>query len=186
SPNQESEIIGTRLKKQKTKPILKVYGLLYRNVQYSKMAILKLSFFSKQPEAKPWSFPDEPQVDINEFLYKKELGLNRTILVKHGSVTLTNNVVTIALRCPQRYSNFVSSKLPYLLKESLIDLKNHDKIFSSHWISKNEIVVGTKCNKLLILNIETNKRFEIPLVTGDANNQTQENNNNCSGIRNIA
>ncbi|CAG8722372.1 10347_t:CDS:2, partial [Acaulospora colombiana] len=83
------------------------------------------------------------------------------------------------------YSSFVSGKLPYLLKESQIDLENHDKIFSSHWISQNEIVLGTKCNKLLILNIETNKRFEIPLVTGETNNQTQENNN-CSGIRNIA
>ncbi|RHZ87740.1 hypothetical protein Glove_30g55 [Diversispora epigaea] len=150
------------------------------------MAILKLSFFSKQQEAKPWSFPDEPQVNINQFLYQRELGINKT-------------------KRPVNYSSFVSSKIPYLLTESQIDLKDHDKIFSSHWISDNEIIVGTKCNKLLILNIKTNKRFEIPLVTEDLNDQNNNNtttttssssspsneppevnNNNCLGIRSIA
>lgn len=54
------------------------------------------------------------------------------------------------IRHPENFSSFVSSKIPYLLTETQIDLENHDKIFTSHWISENEIIVGTKCNKVNI------------------------------------
>ncbi|CAG8729561.1 22871_t:CDS:2 [Cetraspora pellucida] len=132
------------------------------------MAILKFSFFSKQQDAKPWSFPDESHDEIHKYLYNRELGLNTA-------------------RLPPNWFSIVSHRMPHLFQETQIDLGNHDKIFCSHWISHNEIVVGTKCNKLLILNVETNKRFEIPLVTGSTNNQPPDNNNsNCSGIRSIA
>ncbi|CAG8503197.1 24131_t:CDS:2 [Dentiscutata erythropus] len=118
------------------------------------MAILKFSFFSKHQDAKPWSFPDESQDEIHKYLYNRELGLNTASL-------------------PPNWFSIVSRRMPHLFQEAQIDLGSHDKIFCSHWISHNEIVVGTKCNKLLILNVETNKKFEIPLVTGCAGNPIQ-------------
>ncbi|CAJ0639515.1 7650_t:CDS:2 [Entrophospora sp. SA101] len=45
---------------------------------------------------------------------------------------------------PRDYSKYVSSKIPQLIQESEINMENHDKIFSSHWISYDEIVIGTK------------------------------------------
>nr|CAG8642049.1 13804_t:CDS:2 [Entrophospora candida] len=57
---------------------------------------------------------------------------------------------------PRNYSKYISSKIPQLIQESEINMENHDKIFSSHWISYDEIVIGTKYN------------------------------GNCSGIRSIA
>ncbi|GBC45853.1 uncharacterized protein OCT59_013715 [Rhizophagus irregularis] len=130
------------------------------------MAILKLSFFSKQPETKPWSYPEEYNENISEYLYRRELGIPKS-------------------RYPVNNSSFKSGKIPQLMKEIEIDMENHDKVFSSHWISYNEVVVGTKCNKLLILNVQTNKRFEIPLVCEQNLDSTQEIRN-CSGIRSIA
>ncbi len=52
------------------------------------------------------------------------------------------------IRYPMNYSSYKSSKIPQLMKEKEISLENHDKIFSSHWISNNEVVVGSKCNKV--------------------------------------
>ncbi|CAG8608675.1 5103_t:CDS:2 [Funneliformis caledonium] len=130
------------------------------------MAILKLSFFSKQPESKPWSYLEEHNENISEYLYKRELGISRS-------------------RYPRNYSSYKSDKIPQLMREKEISLENHDKIFSSHWISHNEVVVGSKCNKLLILNVQTNKRFEIPLVS-EQNREPPQEIRNCSGIRSIA
>nr|CAG8623624.1 11987_t:CDS:2 [Entrophospora candida] len=45
---------------------------------------------------------------------------------------------------PRNYSKYISSKIPQLIQESEINMENHDKIFSSHWISYDEIVIGTK------------------------------------------
>ncbi|CAJ0844163.1 2831_t:CDS:10 [Entrophospora sp. SA101] len=101
------------------------------------MAILKLPFFSKQPEVKPWSFPEEKHERITDYLYGREVNLNSPYI-------------------PRDYSKYVSSKIPQLIQESEINMENHDKIFSSHWISYDEIVIGTKYN------------------------------GNCSGIRSIA
>ncbi|CAG8732910.1 4003_t:CDS:2, partial [Gigaspora rosea] len=87
-------------------------------------------------------FPDEPQDEIHKYLYNRELGLNTA-------------------RLPPNWFSIVSRRMPHLFQETQIDLGNHDKIFCSHWISHNEIVVGTKCNKLLILNVETNKNIAV-------------------------
>jgi len=56
--------------------------------------------------------------------------------------------ICMYIRYPMNYSSYKSSKIPQLMKEKEISLENHDKIFSSHWISNNEVVVGSKCNKV--------------------------------------
>ena len=54
----------------------------------------------------------------------------------------------VSCRYPINSSSFKSDKVPRLMEENEINLENHDKIFSSHWISHNEVVIGSKCNKV--------------------------------------
>ncbi|KAI8812886.1 WD40-repeat-containing domain protein [Cladochytrium replicatum] len=41
-------------------------------------------------------------------------------------------------------------------------LPNYDKIFAATWLSDKEIILGTKCNNVLVLNTGTGTRVEIP------------------------
>lgn len=72
---------------------------------------------------------------------------------------------------------------------------NHDKVFASLWISHNEVIMGTKCNKLVIVNTDNMKTFEIPLINGRTSatlNETSDNEqplrvpSNCTGIHGLA
>ena len=42
----------------------------------------------------------------------------------------------------------VSRRLPYLLRERPLDIGKTDKVFASDWITEEDVVVGTKCNKV--------------------------------------
>lgn len=43
----------------------------------------------------------------------------------------------------------IARSLPFLLKEINIDFGTSDKIFSSQWLSETEILIGSKCNKVV-------------------------------------
>ena len=45
----------------------------------------------------------------------------------------------------------VSQRLPHLLREKALDIGKTDKVFASEWITEEEVVVGTKCNKVCAL-----------------------------------
>lgn len=45
----------------------------------------------------------------------------------------------------------LARRLPCLLSEKKLDFGNCDKIFSTDWLSEDQVVVGTKCNKVIIL-----------------------------------
>ena len=42
----------------------------------------------------------------------------------------------------------LARRLPFLLSEKKLNFGNCDKIFSSSWLSEDQVVVGTKCNKV--------------------------------------
>lgn len=53
--------------------------------------------------------------------------------------------------------NYFTSRLPYVLKEREYDLKesNLNKIFTAQWLDERKCIMGTKCNKLLIMDTLT-------------------------------
>ncbi|KAI7856062.1 WD40-repeat-containing domain protein [Circinella umbellata] len=66
----------------------------------------------------------------------------------------------------QKILQAVQARCVATLSENPIDIKGHDKIFTSTWINSKNVVVGTKENKLLVLDITNNVHqwTSIPLI----------------------
>ncbi|KAH6595831.1 hypothetical protein BASA50_005558 [Batrachochytrium salamandrivorans] len=62
----------------------------------------------------------------------------------------------------RRLTSFVTRHLPSVLTESEFLMPDTDKLFASAWLSDNEVLLGTKCNKLHVLSLDTGRRIEIP------------------------
>ncbi|CAF1022076.1 unnamed protein product [Brachionus calyciflorus] len=56
-------------------------------------------------------------------------------------------------------SDHFTTRLPHTLKENEYDLKdsNINKIFTAQWLDDRKCIMGTKCNKLVILDTQTGK-----------------------------
>lgn len=66
--------------------------------------------------------------------------------------------------------------LPNLLRERTLDLGETDKVFASQWLSEDEVIVGTKCNRLVVVDTREDRRVDIPLLR---TKQTVANDNSC-------
>ncbi|CAD6240953.1 GSCOCG00009024001-RA-CDS [Cotesia congregata] len=53
-----------------------------------------------------------------------------------------------------------------LFKEYPITLTNMNKVFCSQWLSDRQVVFGTKCNKLMVYDVATQKLDQIPSLYG--------------------
>ncbi len=56
-------------------------------------------------------------------------------------------------------SEFVAKRIPKLLVECEFDTTGLDKIFASVWFSKSEVIVGTKCSKVVLYIFHFNASF---------------------------
>lgn len=51
------------------------------------------------------------------------------------------------------------------LRENVVNIPSvYNKIFASTWVNRNCVVIGTKCNKLVEINMKTKEKREIPLI----------------------
>ncbi|KAF9950703.1 DDB1- and CUL4-associated factor 12 [Mortierella alpina] len=57
--------------------------------------------------------------------------------------------------------DLVSSRIPPLLAEREYKVEGLDKIFAVTWLSSEEVLLGTKCNKLIVLNTRTGKQLTL-------------------------
>lgn len=53
-----------------------------------------------------------------------------------------------------------------MFKERPISLNNMNKVFCSEWLSDRQVVFGTKCNKLMVYDVTTEKIDQIPCLSG--------------------
>lgn len=68
------------------------------------------------------------------------------------------------------------------MKESPVDLNTMNKVFCSQWLSELEVVFGTKCNKLMVYNIDTKNFDQKPLLQG---RETNVLNGPAAGIHSV-
>lgn len=54
--------------------------------------------------------------------------------------------------------------MPHLFKEKEFALGYINKVFASQWLDKNLVVMGTKCNKLIVIDVVTGRMFDIPML----------------------
>ncbi|KAJ3163181.1 DDB1- and CUL4-associated factor 12 [Geranomyces michiganensis] len=65
----------------------------------------------------------------------------------------------------QALSSFISRRLPGAYGDPTeFDLDGADKIFAAVWLNDNQVVLGTKCNRMCVLTIDTGRKVWIPLV----------------------
>ena len=46
------------------------------------------------------------------------------------------------------FGHELARRLPHLLREKTVDLGETDKVFASQWLSEDEVIAGTKCNRV--------------------------------------
>jgi len=61
-----------------------------------------------------------------------------------------------------------------MMKETSIVMPNMDKIFCSKWLSHRQVVFGTKCNKLMVFDVNTRHMDQIPSLASSENSSPPE------------
>lgn len=97
---------------------------------------------------------------------------NRITPKRHAARhTSTDMIFRPRIHYEQKLSNLsavrsrVGRGLPGLLREHAYDMTGHDKVFTSLWLNDDNVVLGTKCNKVVVINTRTNRKFFIPSFT---------------------
>ncbi|XP_067939753.1 DDB1- and CUL4-associated factor 12-B-like [Watersipora subatra] len=80
-------------------------------------------------------------------------------------------------------SKHLSAAMPTLLREHELDLGEVNKVFAAQWISDSLVVMGSKCNKILIKDVYTNETILIPTI--DSTGRTEAPDCSC-GIHAIS
>jgi WD repeat-containing protein 40A len=91
---------------------------------------------------------------------------------KHPPMSRSNSLFASAasfVKHPMDFSliyDFTKRRMPSILTEREFDTSGYNKVFASLWLNDAEVVMGTKCNRLLVLNTITGRTIEIPSIVG--------------------
>ena len=80
---------------------------------------------------------------------------------------------------------FSSRRLPSVLEEHEYDLSGMDKVFSAAWLSETQVVIGTKCQNLAILDVNNGKKTLVPSLNPLGIAVDNLNPTECHGIHSI-
>ena len=87
-------------------------------------------------------------------------------------------------------SEYVLQKLPGVLSEREFEISQYDKIFASAWLNNHQVLVGTKCQKLIVIDTITGGKTLIPSILDSielsCNSQAISSAATSSGIHSIA
>lgn len=94
-------------------------------------------------------------------------------MIRDGSFTKTANLCSYTWA--RQYGLFhdkacklakrqAAVNMPHLFKEKEFVLGYINKVFASQWLDKNLVVMGTKCNKLIVIDVVTGRMFDIPML----------------------
>ncbi|XP_066254472.1 DDB1- and CUL4-associated factor 12 homolog [Euwallacea similis] len=133
----------------------------------NKAKALKLLEQNRKPE-KPEDFityedgdsesDEEPEFVLNQAMYTS---YNFVDYIKHREMQTARQSSVV-----KEYGNrhILSHEM---FKETPINLGHINKVFCSQWLSDRQVVFGTKCNKLMVYDVQTHKLDQIPsLVSG--------------------
>lgn len=70
----------------------------------------------------------------------------------------------LGINISQLYRDRVSHQLPGLLRENEYNLGPINKIFAAAWLSDRQVVFGTKCNQLVVMNVQSGQMTTIPTL----------------------
>ncbi|KAL4227384.1 DDB1- and CUL4-associated factor 12 [Mactra antiquata] len=68
-------------------------------------------------------------------------------------------------------NDYVSQVMPQLFTEKEYSLGNINKVFTSQWLNSKQVVFGTKCNKLLVMDLNTGNMDHIPSLKSSDNSK---------------
>ncbi|KAF9209997.1 DDB1- and CUL4-associated factor 12 [Haplosporangium sp. Z 27] len=63
---------------------------------------------------------------------------------------------------PDAIARYISATIPNIISEREYCVDKYDKIFAGTWVTNEEVLFGTKCNKVVLLNTETGRQLSIP------------------------
>lgn len=49
-----------------------------------------------------------------------------------------------------KLTEYVSSRVPTIITEREFDVVGYDKVFAATWVNSEEVLMGTKCNKVIM------------------------------------
>ncbi|XP_059177568.1 DDB1- and CUL4-associated factor 12-like [Physella acuta] len=79
--------------------------------------------------------------------------------------------------------DYVSQQLPSVLQEKELNLGMMNKVFASKWLNESQVVLGTKCNKLMVMDVRSNNLVHIQSLKSTSESKAAE----CPcGIHSIA
>ncbi|XP_050303792.1 DDB1- and CUL4-associated factor 12 homolog [Anthonomus grandis grandis] len=143
---------------------------------------LKLQEQTRKPE-KPEdfiSYEDSESEEEPEFMLKQAMSTSYNFVdyIRHREAQTSKRCSVL-----KEYGNrhILTHEM---FKETPINLGHMNKVFCSQWLSDRQVVFGTKCNKLMVYDVQTHKLDQIPSLISRRNLTSQSNEQPC-GIHSV-
>ncbi|CAB3366768.1 Hypothetical predicted protein [Cloeon dipterum] len=121
----------------------------------------------RKPENKPDDFiryedseEEDEEYSMHAVKYSKSFVDYLNIRERNG---IYNAIERLRVSCEHGTRHMLTHEM---FKEHNIKLGNMNKVFCSQWLSDRQVVFGTKCNKIMVYDVVTQKLDQIPSLVG--------------------